>query len=75
MKYLKTTIGLMLLLLTSFTNAPERTVYICNGPQSVAYHLTSKCRGLDRCSTEIQALTESQAINKGRRLCKICGKH
>lgn len=71
MKYL---LSVIFLLVTSFATAPERTVYICNGPKSVAYHLTSRCRGLNNCSTSIQAVSESTAINKGRRLCRICGK-
>lgn len=47
----------------------SRTVYLCMGPMSKAYHLNPNCRGLDRCSTEIKEVSESQAISMGRHLC------
>jgi hypothetical protein len=47
------------------------TVYLCNGSKSVAYHKSSYCRGLNRCSTEITAVSEEIAIQMGRRKCKI----
>lgn len=71
---MKLILSIVLILTTSFAAAPERNVYICNGPKSVAYHLTNECKGLSRCSTNIQEVSENFAIKKGRRLCRICGK-
>ena len=47
-------------------------VYVCTGEKSVAYHAVKSCRGLNRCSGEIKAVTLSQAKAMGRRACKIC---
>lgn len=46
-------------------------VFICNGPKSKVYHRTISCKGLSRCSTEIQKTTTQIAIKKGRRECRI----
>lgn len=53
-----------------FTN--ETYVYICTGSSSKCYHKTSSCRGLGNCGGNIVKITESSAIDKGRRKCKIC---
>lgn len=50
----------------------ENTVYICTGPNSKRYHSHSDCRGLDRCSEEIVAVTVSKAQSLGRTPCKVC---
>ena len=47
-------------------------VYVCTGEKSVAYHATRNCRGLNRCSGEIKAVTLSEAKAMGRRACRIC---
>lgn len=54
-------------------NASERvkTVYICTGPKAKVYHAIPKCKGLNRCSGEIKAVSLETA-KKTRRACKIC---
>jgi hypothetical protein len=58
------------LTLLSFISIQSK-VYICNGPNSSAYHKSSQCRGLNRCSTEVTSVSEEKAIQMGRRQCKI----
>ena len=53
-------------------SANENTVYVCTGPNSKRYHRHSDCRGLDRCSEEIEAVTVSKAQSMGRTPCKLC---
>lgn len=50
----------------------ERIVYICNGPDSYAYHAHPSCGGLNNCSTQIYKVSQSEAVNKGRRACRRC---
>lgn len=47
-------------------------VYICTGPTAEVYHAKKTCRGLNRCSDEIKAITLTEAKSMGRRACKIC---
>lgn len=49
-----------------------RYVYICNGPASKKYHKTKNCRGLTRCSTTTEKISQKEAIQKRRTACKIC---
>lgn len=53
--------------------ASKDIVYICTGPKAQVYHSTSKCRGLNRCSGEIKAVS-FEKVKKTRRACKICYK-
>ncbi len=57
-------------LLSMKVDTPE-TVYICTGPKAEVYHSTTKCRGLNRCSGEIKAVS-LEKIKKSRRACRIC---
>ncbi|WP_074024105.1 hypothetical protein [Gabonia massiliensis] len=59
-------------LLSAGVKESSSTVYICNGPKSYAYHKTDKCKGLRRCSTEIEAVSLKEALDMGRKACKIC---
>ena len=56
------------------TSSGSIHVYICTGPQSKRYHLTSNCRGLGSCSGEIKRVTVTQAQQLGRTPCKWCFK-
>jgi hypothetical protein len=47
-------------------------VYICTGPYSKAYHKTSECMGLSRCSGDIEGVSEDEAIEEGRHKCHFC---
>ncbi|HBI00039.1 MAG TPA: hypothetical protein DHV26_03625 [Cytophagales bacterium] len=48
-------------------------VYICKGPQSKAYHNNSGCKGLKRCSTDIESVTEVYATKQlNRHKCRFC---
>jgi len=61
------------LLLSGFT--PEKSssnVYICTGQKATVYHSSSICRGMNRCSGNIAAVSLAKAEKMGRRGCKIC---
>lgn len=47
-------------------------VYICTGPKAKAYHKTKDCSGLNRCSGNIVAVSQSKAREMGRHPCKKC---
>ena len=47
-------------------------VFICTGESSERYHCDRDCRGLSRCSGEIEEVSEEEAENMGRTPCKIC---
>jgi hypothetical protein len=53
-------------------NKRDAVVYICNGPKSYAYHSHDRCSGLNNCSTQIYAISLSEALGKGRRACQKC---
>jgi hypothetical protein len=53
-------------------NKRDVIVYICNGPKSYAYHSHGRCSGLNNCSTQIYAISLSEALGKGRRACQKC---
>lgn len=48
------------------------SVYICTGESSTKYHSDPDCRGLSRCSGEIEEVSEEEADDMGRTPCKIC---
>jgi len=71
-QYFTTMKILLLSLAASFllsASAPVSNVYICNGPKSTKYHLIKDCKGLNRCSTEIETISLEAAKKKGRTLC------
>ena len=47
-------------------------VYICTGSSSKRYHCDPDCKGLSRCSGEIEEISEEEAEDMGRTHCKIC---
>jgi hypothetical protein len=47
----------------------ERTVYICDSKNAVAYHLVRDCRGIANCKSTIVSVTESTAKGKDLHLC------
>lgn len=47
-------------------------VYICTGSSSKRYHSDPDCKGLSRCSGEIEGVSEEEAEDMGRTPCKIC---
>lgn len=63
---------IVLSLLTISCGSGNGRVYICTGPYSKAYHKTSICKGLSNCSRDIDAITESEAIDEGRHKCGFC---
>lgn len=46
--------------------------YICTGGSSKRYHCDQDCKGLSRCSGEIEEVSEDEAEDMGRTPCKIC---
>lgn len=47
-------------------------VYICTGYMSECYHEDPDCRGLIRCSRDIEEITIEEAEDMGRRPCSFC---
>lgn len=47
-------------------------VFICTGGSSKRYHCDRDCKGLSRCSGEIEEVSEEEAEDMGRTPCKIC---
>lgn len=47
-------------------------VYICTGETSTKFHCNRDCKGLSRCSGEIEEVSEEEAEDMGRTPCKIC---
>ena len=48
------------------------SVYICNSSSAYAYHVTTDCRNLKRCTHTIIKVSLTDAVNKYRRsACKI----
>lgn len=72
-KYLTILFFTVTTITTSYSKSTIKSdyVYICNGPNSKVYHRSSSCKGLSRCSTEIQKTTIQIALNKGRRECRM----
>ena len=54
-----------------FTGSSDN-VFICTGESSERYHCDRDCRGLSRCSGEIEEVSEEEAEDMGRTPCKIC---
>ena len=50
----------------------EPIVYICTGSKAYTYHKTNRCRGLNRCSGNVVAVSLSKAKQMDRRPCKLC---
>ncbi|MCS7086345.1 MAG: hypothetical protein RMM53_11035 [Bacteroidia bacterium] len=59
-------------ILDGFVQKSENVVYICTGPKSYAYHLTTYCRGLRRCSAQVHDVSVAKAKAIGRRPCRFC---
>ena len=47
-------------------------VFVCTGGSSKRYHCERDCKGLSRCSGEIEEISEEEAEDMGRTPCKIC---
>lgn len=81
---LKTLLVAGSLLIGSFTVAPSATVpatrhaptaaavYVCISKSSVAYHASSRCAGLSRCTHEVRSMSTSAAQQQGKRACQKC---
>jgi hypothetical protein len=77
MKFLLTIALWGVLCSSSTTDSPHignsnSSVYICTGKTAYSYHNNRSCRGLNRCSAEIQKVSLEYAKSIGRSPCKIC---
>lgn len=52
--------------------APTGTVYVCISKNSVAYHSSKECAGLNRCTHEVREMSTSDAQGIGKRACQKC---
>ena len=48
------------------------TVYVCMSKTSYAYHASSNCSGLNRCTHEVKPMSAAAAQELGKRTCKKC---
>ncbi len=66
-------LSLSCMMLQSYTHitATQTTVYLCVTGE--VYHSTRSCRGLNKATHKIIAVSKQDAVNKyKRRPCKIC---
>jgi hypothetical protein len=56
----------------SRTTHTTETVYVCMSKGSVAYHSSSDCAGLNRCTHEVKSMSAAQATQIGKRACQQC---
>ena len=51
----------------------QETVYLCDSRSAYAYHSSTSCRGLNRCSHGVISVSKGDAQGSyGRSACKIC---
>jgi glycerate kinase len=58
--------------LTNRTTHTTEMVYVCMSKGSVAYHSSSDCAGLNRCTHEVKTMSAAQATQIGKRACQKC---
>ncbi|RYD82209.1 MAG: hypothetical protein EOP53_04345 [Sphingobacteriales bacterium] len=58
--------------LTSIKIKQQTTVYVCDSKSAYAYHATSGCRYLNRCTHGVITLSKSNAESSGYSACKGC---
>lgn len=66
---------ILLLLLFAFCSPDKKKsgeVYVCDSSTSVAYHAYENCKGLNKCTHAIVFVTKEEAVNMGKRACRIC---
>lgn len=56
-------------ILSVLTFSNDSKVFICDSENSVAYHLTKDCRGLNACQEEIVEVTQENALERELKLC------
>lgn len=61
-----------LLITLNLSYAKKGDVIICTGPTAYAYHSSTTCSGLNRCSGEIKTIDKDQAIRLHRKPCHRC---
>ncbi|RZK41174.1 MAG: hypothetical protein EOO90_12255 [Pedobacter sp.] len=61
---------LVLILFSTNLKCTTTDVYLCDSPNAIRYHLTTKCRGLSNCSYKTIKTTVQKAKKEGRTLCK-----
>jgi len=71
MKSLFIALVLVLTYCTSFS--PDKTVLICMGKSSYAYH-ARVCQGLKKCSVDPRKVTLEEAKKMKRKACGYCYK-
>lgn len=59
---------------TTAIAADNRTIYICNNPESKLYHRYKDCEELQKCINEIAEAKIADAEAADRVLCSICNE-
>ena len=72
MKAIQTLFCLGAFFMLATATAQADNVYICTGRSATKYHKVKNCRGLNSCSGEVKAVTETSAKDNGREKCLIC---
>jgi hypothetical protein len=57
---------------TRATASKRNAVYVCGGGSAYAFHSSSSCSGLNRCSSGVSAVSLADAQSMGRTPCKKC---
>lgn len=57
---------------TSSYKADDNFVFICTGEESRKYHSRLECKGLLKCTGDIEEIPKDEAEGMGRTPCKIC---
>ncbi len=68
-KALTTATLLTYFIFSSFTIAPQTSVYLCDSTGGKKYHYSKTCRGLSNCQHEIIKVTLEEAKKRGKTLC------
>lgn len=61
---------LLAILLFNGVRCTPTTVYICDSPNAIRYHLTQNCKGLRNCSHRIVTVALDKAKSMNLTLCK-----
>lgn len=59
--------------ITPTEKLPEK-VYICTGKSATVYHYNKTCKGIQACKATIKQVSLEEAVDMGRRPCKICAQ-
>jgi len=63
---------LLSLFIIPLLSGTTSNIYICTGKYAKSYHSSQYCKGINACRSEIKTITLKQAVDLGRKPCKMC---